>query len=93
MDRFKRLILVLLAIALLAAGFVLWRGDGANMVPDGFALGNGRIEAVEIDLTVPRPGRIDRILVREGVVVAAGDRLAVLDVRRLQAARHRAEAE
>lgn len=93
MDRFRTLILTLVAIALAAAGFVLWRGDGAGTVPDGFALGNGRIEAVEIDLAAPRPGRIDSILVREGAVVSAGDPLAMLDVRQLQAARHQAEAE
>lgn len=93
MYRFKTLIFVLPAIALAAAGFVLWRGDGTDTVPDGFARGNGRIEAVEIDLAAPRPGRIDRILVREGAVVSAADPLAVLDVRQLQAARHQAEAE
>lgn len=93
MTRLRPIIFTLIAGALAAAGFFLWRGDGTEAVPDGFARGNGRIEAVEIDLAAPRPGRIARILVREGMLVEAGDPLAVLDVRQLQAARHQAEAE
>ncbi len=44
-------------------------------------------------MAATRPGRIARIQVREGQLVAAGDPLAELDVRHLQAARHQAEAE
>lgn len=93
MKRWNSVIAAIAGLALVSAGFFLWRGDGAQAVPAGFAQGNGRIEAVEIDVAATRPGRIARILVREGQLVAAGDPLAELDVRQVQAARHQAEAE
>ena len=93
MTRFNSVLVLIAGLALVGAGFFLWRGDGTGTAPDGFARGNGRIEAVEIDVAATRPGRIARIQVREGQLVAAGDPLAELDVRQLQAARHQAEAE
>ena len=93
MTRFNSVLVLIAGLALVGAGFFLWRCDGTGTTPDGFARGNGRIEAVEIDVAATRPGRIARIQVREGQLVAAGDPLAELDVRQLQAARHQAEAE
>ena len=93
MKKVKSYLAIAAMLAFVAIGFLIWRGDGAQSIPDGFALGNGRIEAVEIDVAAPRPGRIAHIMVREGQLVAAGDPLAELDVRQLQAARHQAEAE
>lgn len=93
MTRFGSIALWLVAAALAFGGFLLWRGDSAQWASDAFARGNGRIEAVEIDVAATRPGRVGRIMVREGELVAADEPLAELDTRQLRAARHQAVAE
>ncbi len=87
-----RLGLVLLA-ALAAGGYYAWRQSGNGALPDGVASGNGRIEAVEIDVSAKSPGRIKDILVDEGDFVKAGDVLARMDTAELAARRRQAEAQ
>ncbi|PMS23617.1 hemolysin D [Trinickia dabaoshanensis] len=71
------------AIAL-AGGYAWlhWRNTGPG---DGFASGNGRIEATEIDVATKLPGRIDDIFVDEGDFVKAGQPLAKMEVQSLDA--------
>jgi HlyD family secretion protein len=66
------------------------RGPG---LPAGFATGNGRIEATEYDIATKRPGRIATVAVREGDMVEAGQVLARMDTRDLEADLHEAEAQ
>jgi len=54
-------------------------------LPEGFASGNGRIEAVEIDIAAKTPGRVDEILLDEGDFGTAGTVLARMDTAVLQA--------
>jgi len=86
--------LIVAAIVVVAAlvGFVFWQ-NRADVFSEGFARGNGRIEAVEIDVAAKLPGRIEAILVEEGALVEAGQPLARLDTRQLQANRHQMAAE
>lgn len=79
----------LIAAAGLVAAAVLggfawqgWRNDGPG---DGFASGNGRLEATEIDIATKFAGRVDDILVGEGDFVTAGQVLARMQVETLQA--------
>lgn len=62
-------------------------------LPDGFAGGNGRIEAVEIDVAAKTAGRVKEILVNEGDFVRSGQLLARMDTAVLEAQRREAEAE
>ncbi len=80
------------AIVAAILGYFVWESWNGNSVPEGFATGNGRIEAVEIDVAATRPGRIEAILVREGDFVTAGQDLVILDTSSLRAAKRRAEA-
>jgi HlyD family secretion protein len=68
-----------LAALLLAAGashaWLLSRQQGGA----GFVSGNGRIEAVEIDIATKLPGRVSEVLVDEGDRVHAGQILARMD--------------
>ncbi|WP_119254963.1 HlyD family secretion protein [Shinella zoogloeoides] len=90
----NRLWLALLLLAALAVGgFYAWRQAGNGALPDGLASGNGRIEAVEIDVSAKSPGRIKDILVDEGDFVKAGDVLARMDTAELSARRRQAEAQ
>jgi len=86
---------VIAAIAVLVAGggYYYWQHRDTNTLPAGFARGNGRIEAVEIDIATKTPGRIREILVGEGDFVRAGQVLARMDTEQLQAQRRQAEAQ
>lgn len=86
---------VIAAIAVLVAGggYYYWQHRDTNTLPAGFARGNGRIEAVEIDIATKTPGRIREILVNEGDFVRVGQVLARMDTEQLQAQRRQAEAQ
>lgn len=64
-----------------------------NALPAGIASGNGRIEAVEIDISTKTPSRIKEILVDEGDFVTAGQVLAQMDTVQLEAHKRQAEAQ
>lgn len=87
--------LLRIAIVLILAGvaFFAWRVLRPQDLPDGFAAGNGRIEAVEIDISAKLPGRIKEILVDEGDFVTSGQLLARMDTAVLEAQLREAEAQ
>jgi len=58
----------------------------------GFVTGNGRIEATEIDVATKIAGRVRDIGAQEGQFVTAGQVLAAMDTRSLQAQRDEADA-
>jgi len=87
----KKTLALLLAIA--AAGAVYhWQSTRGADDTEGFASGNGRIEAVEIDLATRIPGRLEELLVAEGEFVRAGQPLARIQTDSLRAQRDEAEA-
>ncbi|MCG6895808.1 MAG: efflux RND transporter periplasmic adaptor subunit [Thiocapsa sp.] len=66
---------------------------GEPALPDGFAMGNGRLEATEVDVATKLPGRLAEVRVREGDRVEAGQVVAVLDTDALAAQQRQARAE
>jgi len=62
-------------------------------IPPGFALGNGRIEATEFDITTKFGGRLAAVLVDEGDLVELDQVLAEINTNELDAQLRRAEAE
>jgi HlyD family secretion protein len=80
---------VVLAVGL---GTFLWLRHGTDTT-DGIASGNGRIEAVEVDITTKYSGRLVSILAKEGDMVEAGQVLANMDVQDLKAQLRQSEAE
>lgn len=86
------LIAGLVAIAV-AGGYAAWRQSKTGDLPEGIAGGNGRIEAVEIDIATRSAGRIREILVNEGDFVTAGQVIARMDTDQLEAQRREAEAQ
>lgn len=82
-----------IVILLAGGGYYYWQHRDSNTLPAGFSRGNGRIEAVEIDIATKTPGRIREILVNEGDFVRAGQVLARMDTEQLQAQRRQAEAQ
>lgn len=82
---------VIAAIALVAA--MAWQTVLAPNGSDGIASGNGRIEAVEIDIAAKIAGRVADILVDEGDNVTQGQIVAVIDTASLQAQLQQAQAQ
>ncbi len=94
MKRFgKPLVWLVVVLALAGGGYYAWLELRPPGLPQGFASGNGRIEATEIDVDAKIPGRIADILVAEGDFVRAGQVLVHMDTRTLEAQRHEAEAQ
>jgi len=90
----RRIWFTLGVLAVLAAGgYYAWQQSRNGALPQGLASGNGRIEAVEIDVSAKSPGRIKEILVGEGDFVKTGDVLARMDTAQLEAQRRQAEAQ
>jgi len=81
-----------IAAAVLAALYFGWQMLDGDELPDGIVSGNGRIEAVEIDVSAKIPGRVDTILVDEGEFVEAGQIVARMDTETLLAQKAEAEA-
>jgi len=85
--------LAILSVVVLGGGYYAWHGLNSNELSQGLATGNGRIEAVEIDVSTKTPGRIKSILVQEGDFVEAGQVLALMDTDQLEAQLRQAKAE
>jgi len=81
------------AAAAVLAAVIAWQVLRPRGLPEGIVSGNGRIEAVEIDVAAKAAGRIREILVDEGDFVKAGQITAHMDTDVLQAQRAEAEAQ
>ncbi|MCD9571079.1 HlyD family secretion protein [Pseudomonas protegens] len=91
--RSSRLFAVSLLILLLAAGaFGYWKSL-QDRLPEGLSMGNGRLEATEVQIASKIPGRLAEVRVNEGDKVLQGQLLARMDTRTLEAQRNQAEAE
>lgn len=88
----KWLIAGVLASAVIAA-VIIWQRWSKNGLGEGFASGNGRIEATEYDIATKQPGRIAKVLVAEGDMVQAGQVLVEMDSAELATDLRQAEAD
>lgn len=87
---------IALALAVLAgtagASYYWWQHIHAQL-PPGIASGNGRLEADEIDIDTKYAGRIAEILADEGDMVTAGQVVARMDTRDIEASLKKAQAQ
>ena len=91
-KKWSRLLVIVAVIALAGgAGFYTWQKLHPQMV--GFASGNGRIEATDIDIAAKLAGRIEKIFVGEGDFVKAGQLLAQMQTDTLEAQLNEARAQ
>jgi HlyD family secretion protein len=91
-KKWSRLVVILAVLAIAAGvGFYTWQKLHPENV--GFAMGNGRIEATDIDIAVKIPGRIEKILVGEGDFVQAGQLLVQMQTDTLEAQLNEARAQ
>ncbi|MCQ4280581.1 HlyD family efflux transporter periplasmic adaptor subunit [Pseudomonas stutzeri] len=93
-PRTRATLKVLAAVAVIAViGALLWSELRPSGLGEGFARGNGRIEATEIDVATKSPGRVLEILADEGDFVQPGQVLARMDTDVLQAQLNQARAQ
>lgn len=90
---FKKLLISALLIALSGGAAYAWVHQRHAGYGDQFLSGNGRIEATEIDVAAKLPGRLQDILVDEGEFVQAGQVLAHMQVKTLDAQRDEVRAQ
>lgn len=93
MNNIKKIFPYLFLAAIAIGGYSIWKKLDQQEIPPGLYSGNGRIEAVEIDVAAKLPGRVEDILVNEGDFVSAGQLLAHMQVDVLQAQRDEARAQ
>ena len=88
----KWIVIVAAGIIILAAGYVLWWVYFRTPPLVGFASGNGRLEATEVDIATKFHGRVKEILFDEGDRVQAGQIVARMDTASLEAQLTEAQA-
>lgn len=91
-QRWKKIAVVAVVVLAVGGAFLAWQAWTSRGLGEGIASGNGRIEAVEIDVATKTAGRIEEILVNEGTFVRAGEVLARMNTDVLEAQRKEAEA-
>ena len=89
----QKLVLAAIAAAVLVIGIVVYFVLKPSGPGKGFASGNGRIEATEIDVATKLPGRVQKIMVNEGDFVQVGEPLAQMQTDVLDAQRDEAQAQ
>ena len=95
-SRPRWLVRAALAVAILAGGAggaYFWWQRLHPAVPAGIVFGNGRLEADEINIDTKYAARIAEILVDEGDLVKAGQVVARMDTRDLEASLKKAQAQ
>ncbi len=85
-------VVVAILVAAAAFGWQWWQGQQSSL-PADLALGNGRIEADQVDITTKYGGRIREVLAQEGDLVKPGQLLARMDTAELDAQLAQAEAQ
>lgn len=87
---------VIVVVLVLLAGilvFYLYINKDKNALPQGFVMGNGRLEATEVDIATKLAGRLTEVLAKEGDFVDKDQIVAKIDASTLQALLKQAEAE
>lgn len=82
----KKTVVVAAVLVTAGLGWYAWSAMMADNGPgEGFVSGNGRIEAVEIDVATKLPGRVEEILAKEGDFVKKAQPLARMQIDTLEA--------
>ncbi|MBW4706213.1 HlyD family efflux transporter periplasmic adaptor subunit [Roseobacter sp. YSTF-M11] len=89
----KRIIAIGVVILASVAIYFYWNTQNRGSLPEGIVQGNGRIEAVQVDISTKYAGRVADVLVHEGDFVEPGQIVANVEISQLQAQLHRAKAE
>jgi HlyD family secretion protein len=89
----KKLVVAGVLVVVVVTAAIVWQNLQAPGLPEGIASGNGRLEATEVDITTKFAGRLAEVNAKEGDNVEAGQTLARMDVRELEAELRQARAQ
>lgn len=89
----SNIVLAVVVAVVAGVGYLLFGRSGVDAIPNGIAFGNGRIEAVQVDVSTKIPGRVREISAHEGDLVQPGQTVALIDTSQLQAQSLRAKAD
>ena len=96
-KKWLRGVLRVVVIAVLAVGgffgWEWWKSQQVSDLPDGIVSGNGRIEAVQVDVATKFAGRLGEVAVDEGDLVEHGQVLATMDTSQMEALLAQAKAQ
>ena len=92
-DPWRKFFPYVITMAIAIGGVVAWRWAEPDVLPEGIAGGNGRLEATSLDVAARSSGRLQQVRVREGDWVAAGDEIARMDTQLLAAQLRGAQAQ
>lgn len=93
MKRSLALLAVIVALAAAGGAGAWYLAHRSRALPPGFAEGNGRIEATEVDVATKAAGRVLDVLAEEGDFIRQGQVVAHMDVSDLEAALRTADAQ
>ncbi len=88
----RKIVYIAILAGLVIGGYFVWQRLNEPSVPPGFAAGNGRLEATEIDIASKFAGRVTEVPFKEGDKVEAGQIVARIDPEALDAQLRQAEA-
>ena len=88
----KKALWLIAAVVAGAAGYYAYVTSISDPLPEDIAFGNGRIEAVQVDISSKIPGRVSTVAAREGDMIETGQIVATIDIRELNAQLARAQA-
>jgi HlyD family secretion protein len=89
----RKLIVIVAAVVAVGGGVIAWLILSKPALPEGFAGGNGRLEAKQVDIATKYPGRIKEVLADEGDMVDASQVVATMDTEPLEAQLRQAQAQ
>jgi HlyD family secretion protein len=89
----RRLIIIAIVVVAVGGGIAAWLLLSKPALPEGFAGGNGRLEAKQFYISTKYPGRISDVLVNEGDTVEAGQVVGHMDTSALEEQLREAEAQ
>lgn len=92
----KSVLRILLLIGVIGGAFAAWNWWLTHRnppLPEGIVSGNGRIEAVQVDVATKFTGRVTEVLVKEGDMVEKGQIVAKMDTSQLEASLAQAQAQ
>lgn len=92
-NSWKPALIALCVLALGAAGGWYWWQQRLQALPPGIAKANGRLESEQVEIAAKYAGRIAEVLAKEGQMVDAGQVLARMDTRELEAQLAAAQAK
>ncbi|HVP32355.1 MAG TPA: HlyD family efflux transporter periplasmic adaptor subunit [Steroidobacteraceae bacterium] len=88
----KKVLILVAAVVVVGAGVAWWLMSKPKL-PPGFAGGNGRLEATQVDIAAKYAGRLKTVEANEGDTVEAGQVVATIDTEPLEAQLRAAQAK